>query len=133
MSPRTRAAALASAAALLYAWCALAGPGVGHVNDDAHYVLGAEALLRGSYVETLDPADPRPFGYPPGFPLLLAPFVALARPHWDALQAVSIALTAASGLLLYALAEAALAPGLGLWAAALWLFCPATARLSYLV
>ncbi|MBI4345543.1 MAG: hypothetical protein HY553_01730 [Elusimicrobia bacterium] len=121
---------LLAAAGTLYACVAILGPGVGHINDDAHYLLGAKALLGGSYLSTVDPQSPRPFPYPPGASLLLTPFVALLEPRWDWLQAVSIAWTLAAGALLYALAESGLAPGLGLWAAGLWLLHPTTVRLA---
>lgn len=64
---------------------------VGYYADDAHYVLLSKALLSGKgYVNLADPNEPQFRGYPPGFPLFLAPFVLIVNGQYDLLKWVNI-------------------------------------------
>src|SRR3984893_4211517 len=65
---------------------------IGLINDDAAYALGAKSLLLGKYVALDQPGQPPLPVYPPGFPLFLAPFVALIGSHWQLLKPIPIAL-----------------------------------------
>ena len=60
---------------------------VGSIVDDAHYVVLAESLASGQgyrLINELTPTEESTF--PPGWPLLLAPFVALTPGHYGILQ-----------------------------------------------
>lgn len=98
MITRRRALILVLAAALF--WLCHRAYWVGLFNDDAYYLIGARSLLTGRFAELQTPGAPPLVNYLPGWPLLLAPVVALARHSLAALQAFSIALhVAALGLL----------------------------------
>lgn len=88
--PAIFATALVSAVVYArYSW-------VGYYNDDAYYVMGARSLLQGRYVHLCDPLQAPMVTYQPGFPLFLAPFVAVLAPSWGALKAVGLAVTASA-------------------------------------
>ena len=68
-------------------------------GDSAHYVLLAESLLRSGdgYADSMEPGDPVPHTkYPPGYPLMLAPLVALLGRNIAVLKLLSVLLTGAS-------------------------------------
>jgi 4-amino-4-deoxy-L-arabinose transferase-like glycosyltransferase len=68
-------------------------------GDSAHYVLLAESLLRSGdgYADTMAPGDPVPHTkYPPGYPLMLAPLIALFGRNIPLLKLLSVVLTACS-------------------------------------
>lgn len=76
---------------------------VGTYIDDARFILRALALLKGSYTSLELPLNP-PANIPlPGYPLLLAPFVAILSPLWDGLKFLSLLLTMGSVFLLWRL------------------------------
>lgn len=53
---------------------------VGSFDDDGHYLALAKAFVDGKgYVDTSAPGSPTESLYPPGYPLLLTPLVAIAR------------------------------------------------------
>src|SRR5262245_52873928 len=82
--------AIMGAAALLYALSAWPHF-VGHFSDDARDVLAAKSLLQGGYRDLQLPGAP-PLNFPlPGFPAILAPFVALVGDHVGWLRVVPIA------------------------------------------
>jgi len=69
---------------------------VGHFQDDARDILAAKALLSGSYSNLQLPGRP-PLNFPlPGFPLFLAPFVALLSSCLPCLKVIPIAFTLGS-------------------------------------
>ena len=77
-------------------------------GDSSHYVLLAESLLRAGdgYSDTMAPGDPVPHTkYPPGYPLLLAPLLAIFGRDIVLLKLLSVALTVASTLVYAALAR----------------------------
>jgi len=66
---------------------------VGQMSDDARDILAAKSILLGSYLNLQLPNHP-PVNFPlPGFPLFLAPFVAIVEPHWSWLKIIPIVLT----------------------------------------
>lgn len=70
---------------------------LGTSYDDAHYIILAESLSSGQGYQLIN--FPRPQmerNFPPGFPLLLAPFTLLAPKNYDALKIVSLVLWLAS-------------------------------------
>ncbi|HEX4047719.1 MAG TPA: glycosyltransferase family 39 protein [Elusimicrobiota bacterium] len=95
---RRRAALLALAAALF--WLCRRAYWVGFFNDDAYYLIGARSLLTGRFAQLQTPGAPALVSYLPGWPLLLAPALALARGSLAAAQAFAAGLlVAALGLL----------------------------------
>jgi Dolichyl-phosphate-mannose-protein mannosyltransferase len=106
---------------------------VGYAIDDALYILGAQALLGGRYINLCLPGH-IPLTDPlPGFSLFIAPFVALVQPHWLYLKIVVLAMTLLSGVLIYRLFRSSLT---GFGAAAVWIlfaFNPTTVNFSGIV
>ena len=100
---------------------------VGQFNDDACYVLGAQSLLHGRYVDLADPYRRALTVFPPGFPLFLAPFVLVLAPHWGALKLVAIGVSLASGLAAARLFGRWLSPAGSLTLLALYAFNAAVA------
>jgi cadmium resistance protein CadD (predicted permease) len=96
-------------AALFYAK-ALPLTYVGEYFDDAEYILTARWLLRGGVAPLNFLSQARPSYHLIGFPLFLAPFVALIQPHWQMLRIVPILLTLFSCFLLWKVFEAVLPP-----------------------
>lgn len=77
---------------------------VGTSYDDAHYIILAESLASGQGYQLIN--FPRPQierNFPPGWPLLLAPFALLFPKNYDALKIVSLVLWLASIVLVYKL------------------------------
>ncbi|HAM36092.1 MAG TPA: hypothetical protein DEB40_11675 [Elusimicrobia bacterium] len=103
---------------------------VGYFNDDAQYIVLARSLLQGRYCALGLAGSPPEISFPPGFPMLLAPFVWLLAPHWDWLRLIPAALTLFSGLIVWKVFDGWLRPGVRLAAVALFLFNPVTAQLS---
>jgi 4-amino-4-deoxy-L-arabinose transferase-like glycosyltransferase len=71
-------------------------------GDSSSYVLLAESVLRvgDGYAQALEPGPPQVHTqYPPGYPLMLAPVVALAGRNFVLLKLLSVLLSAASVLL----------------------------------
>jgi len=120
-------------AALLYGLLLRRYP-IGTYNDDAAYVLGAKALLQGHYYRSLNLPD-HPFVnlYPPGFPLILAPFVKLFQPAWSYLKIVPLSFMLMSCLCLFKLFEEWLDPVSRLVLLALFAWNPLTATFAGLV
>lgn len=76
---------------------------VGFWSDDARDILAAQSILQGHYAFLQLPGHP-PANFPlPGFPLLLAPWVALVAPHWGGLKLLSILFSGAGLGLAYTL------------------------------
>jgi hypothetical protein len=120
---------LLGAAAILY-FLLLPRRAVGDLADDALYLLGAKALLGGSYAALQLPNHP-PLTVPmPGFSFFLAPFVAFAQPHWGWFKGLSILLTLGSGFLLWTLVKPWLQPGSRIALLFLFAFNPAVAMAS---
>lgn len=77
---------------------------IGTSYDDAHYIILAESLAGGQGYQLIN--FPRPQierNFPPGFPLLLAPFTLAFPKNYDALKIVSLVLWLASILLVHKL------------------------------
>lgn len=77
---------------------------IGASYDDAHYIILAESLAGGEGYRLIN--FPRPQierNFPPGFPLLLAPFTLAFPKNYDALKVVSLILWLASIPLIYKL------------------------------
>ena len=73
---------------------------VGWFEDDARYILLAKALLAGKgYVNLEQPGEPAHMRWPPGFPLLLTPFVALWENDYNQLKWVNTVLTSINVLM----------------------------------
>lgn len=95
---RRRVVLLALSAVLF--WLCRRAYYVGFFNDDAFYLIGAKSLLSGRYAELQSPGAPPMTNYLPGWPILLAPVVALSRASLAVLQAYAVCLhVAALGLL----------------------------------
>ena len=73
---------------------------VGYYGDDAYYIIGARSLLQGSFSFLNRPEAPSILQYWPGYPLLLAPWIALFPGSLHALQWSSLFFTLGSLLLL---------------------------------
>ena len=70
---------------------------IGTSYDDAHYIILAESLSSGQGYQLIN--FPRPQierNFPPGWPLLLAPFTLIFPKNYDALKVVSLLLWLAS-------------------------------------
>jgi len=77
-------------------------------GDSAHYVLLAESLLQSGdgYADSMEPGDPVPqTKYPPGYPLMLAPLVALFGRNIPLLKVLSVVLTVGSVFIFTLFAE----------------------------
>ena len=77
---------------------------LGASYDDAHYIILAESLSSGQGYQLIN--FPRPQierNFPPGWPLLLAPFTLLFPKNYDALKVVSLVLWLVSIFLVYKL------------------------------
>ncbi|MCE7860428.1 MAG: hypothetical protein DYG86_11660, partial [Chloroflexi bacterium CFX2] len=70
---------------------------LGTSYDDAHYIILAESLVSGEGYKLIN--FPRPQierNFPPGFPILLAPFTLVFQKNFEALKLVSLILWLAS-------------------------------------
>lgn len=76
--------------AILYA-LSMNRVGVGALNDDGIYIVCSHALVTGKGYSQIETVGSPPGSYPPGFSLLLAPFVALCYPHVYYLKLLSVA------------------------------------------
>lgn len=77
---------------------------VGAFSDDAHYIVLAESLASGHGYRLISyPDPPREWAFPPGWPMLLSPFVALFPGNYDVLKFVSFVFWLASIPLIYRL------------------------------
>ena len=103
---------------------------VGQVGDDAIYIAGAKSILHGSYSAFYSPGHPPLTIYPPGYSLILAPFVKMEDPHWELLKLVSIALTLLNGALFWLLLRTWGKSEFRLLALGLFLFNPVTVHCS---
>lgn len=77
---------------------------IGTSYDDARYIILAESLASGQGYELIN--FPRPQverNFPPGWPLMLAPFTAVFPKNYDALKIVTFVLWLASIVLVYKL------------------------------
>lgn len=77
---------------------------LGSSYDDAHYIILAESIASGEGYQLIN--FPRPQierNFPPGWPLLLAPFTLAFPKNYDALKIVSLVLWLASIFLVYKL------------------------------
>jgi hypothetical protein len=61
---------------------------IGFFEDDAIYILCTRSLLSGHYCDLTSPQSPPEIQYLPGFPALLAPFLALTHQHWSRLKVI---------------------------------------------
>lgn len=95
-----RRALLLLAGAILF-WLSRHAYYVGFFNDDAYYLIGAKSLLSGRYAEIHSPGAPPLVNYLPGWPLLLAPVLALTGGSLAAAQLWALVLLTA-GLALFA-------------------------------
>lgn len=103
---------------------------VGYFNDDAIYILTAKSLLHGHFSTLHLPSEPPMIHYPPGFSLLLAPFVAVLGPHWSWLKGVPVLMTLGSGFFLWCLLGAPPAARTRALLVTLFLFHPLAASYS---
>ncbi|MCS6842761.1 MAG: hypothetical protein NZ528_00325 [Caldilineales bacterium] len=77
---------------------------VGAFSDDAHYIVLAESLASGKGYRLINyPNAPREWAFPPGWPILLSPLVALFPGNYETLKFLSFVLWLASIPLLYRL------------------------------
>jgi len=77
---------------------------VGAFSDDAHYIVLAESLASGrGYRLVSFPDAPVEWAFPPGWPALLSPFVALFPGNYEVLKLLSFALWLACIPLMYSL------------------------------
>lgn len=77
---------------------------IGTSYDDAHYIILAESLASGQGYELIN--FPRPQierNFPPGWPILLAPFTVLFPKNYDVLKVVSLVMWLVSTFLVYKL------------------------------
>lgn len=75
---------------------------VGAFSDDAHYIVLAESLATGQGYRLINyPNDPQETTFPPGWPILLSPFVAFFPNNYEILKFLSFAFWLASIPLLY--------------------------------
>jgi hypothetical protein len=133
INPDTRiVAALLVAAAVVYSFF-MPVYYVGLLNDDATYIVGALSLLHGRYAALYQLGEPPLTFYPPGFSLLLTPFVGWVQPHWGLLKAIPAALTLLNGFLFYRLLRGWLSNRMRLLAVTLYLFNPGIVVASTLI
>ncbi len=100
---------LGACVAALY-WLTGRGHAFGAASDEAYLVRLALSLCSGAY------ALPGAFGGPitdplPGYPALIAPFVAVLAPHWERLWFLGLAAVLACAWLSWRLARRLLKPG----------------------
>lgn len=77
---------------------------IGTSYDDAKYIILAESLASGQGYELINFPHPQiERNFPPGWPLVLAPFTLVFPKNYDALKVVSLALWLLSILLVYKL------------------------------
>jgi len=77
---------------------------VGAFPDDAHYIVLAESISSGQGYRLINfPHAPVEWAFPPGWPLLLSPIVALFPGNYTALKLLSLAFWLASIFLTYRL------------------------------
>lgn len=77
---------------------------VGAFSDDAHYIVLAESISHGQGYRLINyPHKPFETAFPPGFPILLSPLVALFPGNYTILKMLSFALWLASIPLMYKL------------------------------
>jgi 4-amino-4-deoxy-L-arabinose transferase-like glycosyltransferase len=103
-------------------------------GDSSHYVLLAQSILRSGdgYADSIAPGGPVPHTqYPPGYPLLLAPLVALFGPNIVLLKLLSVALTVGSVLLFSVLVRGRLGERGWLWVALAFALCPVVVDYSH--
>jgi 4-amino-4-deoxy-L-arabinose transferase-like glycosyltransferase len=86
------------------AWLARA-PGVATGEDDAEYISLARALRQGQYTQQWRVDVPVESRYPPGYPALLAAWGGVTGDHYDALAALTVALSVATLLLVFVLLQ----------------------------
>ena len=67
------------------------------------YILSAQSLLNGHYIDLTSPQRSPEIHFLPGFPALLAPFTALVRPEWNRLKWVPWFLALCAGFLTWSL------------------------------
>lgn len=88
---------------------------VGFLLDDANYIILAKALLtKHAYISLPTPNTPPSRLFPPGFPILLMPFVAMVGEQYDQLKWFNIAIAAINIVLFYKLFSKRL-PRLFIW------------------
>ncbi len=103
---------------------------IGCFSDDARDLLAAKALLQGHYASLQSPDHP-PLNFPlPGFPLLLAPVMALVGHHWAWMKIIPLASALVSGILFWGLLEDVVEPRIRIFLLLLFLFNPSTLFLS---
>lgn len=108
-------------ASTLLFWSGRSATYVGYYNDDAAYILLAKALIQNEgYVSIQFPHSPLHRLYPPGFPIFLTPFVAIAGKNYELLKWVTIITTAAGILFCYFLFKSKL-PRFFLWSLLIFL------------
>lgn len=77
---------------------------VGAFSDDAHYIVLAESLASGQGYRLINyPNAPTEWTFPPGWPILLSPLVALFPGNYEILKLLSFVLWLASIPLMYRL------------------------------
>ncbi len=77
---------------------------VGAFSDDAHYIVLAESLASGQGYRLINyPNAPTEWAFPPGWPILLSPLVALFPGNYAVLKLLSFALWVVSIPLMYRL------------------------------
>ncbi|MFQ5420007.1 MAG: hypothetical protein ACE5EY_06555, partial [Anaerolineae bacterium] len=75
---------------------------LGTWHDDANYVLLAQSILESDkYGQINRPGEPTNARYPFGYPLLLAPLMALFPGNWDVLKGLSLLTTLLNGASLF--------------------------------
>ncbi|HVO33705.1 MAG TPA: tetratricopeptide repeat protein [Elusimicrobiota bacterium] len=102
----------------------------GYATDDAYAVMAAQSLARGRFAVESQPGKPFLTDLLPGYPLLLAPWVRLAAPHWAILKLLPIIVTLGSGFLLWQLVSGSLGATAAGALTLLFLFNPMTVELS---
>ena len=113
---------LLSAFALL-TWMTRA-PGVRTRQDDARYILLAHSIQSGSYRDVLWPGAPLHHMYPPGYPALLAGWMAIGGTRFDWLVVLQILLSVAALALMYGASRIALSRSVALWSLAILAVSP---------
>src|SRR6185437_13818159 len=71
---------------------------VGYAFDDALYILAAKSLLLGRYVDLRVPSAPPLTDPLPGFPAVLAPWVAVVHARWEWLKLLPLLMTLLAGM-----------------------------------
>lgn len=87
---------------ILLVWLRFDTIPVGSSWDDANYIILAESLAQGSGYRLINhPHAPLETAFPPGYPLLLVPFVALFPQNFTILKLVSVAFWLGALVLFY--------------------------------